>query len=81
MKSENGLHKIGISIDPESRLQTLSTGPVAIELLWSKKIRDAAHVERIWHEVFQDCRVRGEWFDLDENQVTRFINENEGVWK
>jgi len=81
MKSENGLHKIGISNDVDRRLQSLSTGPVAIELLWSKEMPDAAQVESDWHITFQAHRVRGEWFDLDENQVARFINENEGNWK
>ena len=69
MKAENGLYKIGISTNPKARYASLATGPIAIGLLWSKEMITAREVEQELHRHFQAKRIRGEWFELNEQDV------------
>ena len=69
MRSANGLYKIGISFDPIARHRSLATGPVAVALLWAHPIENVERVEKELHRHFQDKRIRGEWFELDTENV------------
>lgn len=69
-RAQNGLYKIGISNNPAKRLASLATGPVAIELAWSRRFENAKSAERDLHIRFSDKRVRGEWFALEPADVT-----------
>lgn len=68
-----GLYKIGQSVDPVNRLKTLckqdtlQPEPNAFEMIeaWWGVDRD----ERELHRNFADQRRRGEWFELDDEQV------------
>jgi hypothetical protein len=63
-----GLVKIGFSKDPYRRLKqlthesTLLPEPLEFRLVdaWRATLKE----EQRLHQVFQSCRVRGEWFDL-----------------
>ena len=74
MRSGNGLHKIGISIDPVVRCKSLQTGPVTVELLWAHPMENAKQVEKEMHQRFQAKRVNGEWFELGDEDV-KYIKE------
>ena len=72
MKSGD-LVKIGISIEPTSRLNQLRTGNPNIELIgtmWGGEI-----VEELLHNKFQAYWVRGEWFQLNE-EIISYIQRN-----
>jgi len=48
----------------------------AIELIASKKFpvrKIAESFEKSLHNVYDDKRLRGEWFELDENDVKNII--------
>lgn len=63
-----GLIKIGVSADPETRLKELGTGsPHQHSLL--KVIPGGFEVERMLHKKFSDKRVRGEWFRLTSEDL------------
>lgn len=63
----NGYYKIGISRNPFDRVRTLQSEEPELSLIghWEADIEK----ERYWHNVFKDCRLRGEWFSLSEDQV------------
>lgn len=63
----NKYHKIGRSIKPEYRERTLQGQEPDIELV--EKWIASAEVERTLHRKYKEKRMRGEWFDLTENDV------------
>ena len=77
MKDEtNGYHKIGISNKPEYRERTLQSEKPTIALLCAKEFPTriiAEAIESALHKAFEDKRLRGEWFALDEKDVLDII--------
>jgi hypothetical protein len=66
-------YKIGIANDVQSRLAQLSTGnPFELKLLASYSFENAEVVERSIHQRFSNKRVRGEWFELGDEDVNEF---------
>ena len=68
----NNHHKIGISNKPEWREKTLQSEKPTIELIASKKFirrKIASSFEKALHETYSSKRIRGEWFQLDANEV------------
>lgn len=67
MHSENGLHKIGASITPESRLKSLQREfPIQIKLVSYFWANDYMDTEADLHEIFKEFHLGNEWFDLPE---------------
>ena len=73
MKDFNtGYHKIGISNTPEYREKTLQSEKPTIEMICNKQFvtRKIAHsFEQALHKSYADKRIRGEWFNLDEQEI------------
>lgn len=62
--------KIGYSKNFTSRLNSLMTGlPLEPESIHCWNIPGAKKEEKRLHEKYKDKRVRGEWFDLSEDDV------------
>ena len=64
-------YKIGMSVDPEIRLQTLQTGnPQPLHLLSTQAVQDMRSAELNLHQQFEDQRVPNlnvrEWFDFGD---------------
>lgn len=79
IQAENGLVKIGIASDVNTRFITLNiASPVKLELLFSIQRDDARQVETTLHNLFKDKRIKGEWFSLDESDLN-FIKQNYGI--
>lgn len=69
---KNNYHKIGISNNPEYREKTLQSEKPTIEMLCSKRFPNrkiANSFEQALHQAYADKRVRGEWFDLGDNEI------------
>lgn len=64
-----GWYKIGRSQKPSVREKTLLATRPTIELIQSWSGRDAD--ETILHEMFADKRGRGEWFNLDRDDIEK----------
>lgn len=70
IRAENGLVKIGITINVEQRFRTLDTScPVEIALIGVLHSDEAIVVEAELHERFEDRRVKGEWFALSSQEI------------
>lgn len=77
-------YKIGVSIDPESRVKQLSTAsPLPVELVASRRYDTAYEVEQALHERYNEYRVIGEWFELPkiaaDNLAYELGNDNSRV--
>ncbi|GAB3552909.1 GIY-YIG nuclease family protein [Spirosoma fluminis] len=71
MRNEQaGLYKIGRSRNPSTRERTLQATEPQITLIkaYPGTSKDEAHL----HEFFAHKRIRGEWFNLDEADLTLF---------
>lgn len=72
----NHYHKIGISNKPSWREKTLQSEKPTVELLASKKFvnrKIASSFEKALHETYAQKRIRGEWFQLDNNEIVEII--------
>lgn len=71
--SKNGYHKIGISKTPKYREKTLQSEKPTIDLVCSKEYpsrKIAEAIESALHKAFEENRIRGEWFELSDADVT-----------
>lgn len=72
MKDSNtGLTKIGKAIDPKYRERTLQSEKPTISLF--AVCED--NVELELHNKFEDKRVRGEWFNLEDHELDKIMNQ------
>lgn len=72
----NNFHKIGISNNPKYREKTLQSDKPTIELLHKKSFpnrRIAEVLEKTLHITYSNKRIRGEWFDLDDDEINEII--------
>ena len=64
-------YKIGCSVDPEYRENTLQSEKPTIELLYICE----NFCETELHREYKDKRVRGEWFDLSSGDLQKIIKK------
>lgn len=72
----NGFHKIGISSHPEYRERTLQSEKPTIEKICAKQYPSrviAQSIEGALHTAFASKRIRGEWFNLTDEDVSQII--------
>lgn len=72
----NGFHKIGISNHPEYREKTLQSEKPSIEKVCAKCFPSrqiALAIESALHSTFASKRIRGEWFNLSDADVSQVI--------
>jgi hypothetical protein len=59
--------KIGLSKDPKYRERTLQSQKPTIDLIF--KAKGTWDDEKFLQDYFNEKRIRGEWFDLDESDM------------
>lgn len=64
-----GCHKIGFTLNPQSRLNQLSNLPVKLKMRKVFFSSDAWMIEKYLHTAFSDVRTNGEWFRLTEDHL------------
>jgi len=72
----NSYYKIGISNKPEYREKTLQSEKPTIELICHKHFpsrKMAESIEKAFHQMYKDKRLRGEWFNLSTDDVQDII--------
>ena len=68
------LYKIGISKNSKQRLKNLRTGnPGDMQILYEYKTNSARRIETVLHNQFSYCHVRGEFFRLSLDDVSKFL--------
>ncbi len=86
---QSGDIKIGVSSGIKRRLAQLQTGsPTLLELMgWINSDSDY-QTEKTLHKKYNDFRVRGEWFSIDQDHVLRelvaahgFIPKNDNAFE
>ena len=68
----NGFYKIGMANDPEYRESTLQSEKPTIVKICQKKFpsrKIARVIESALHKVYENKRIRGEWFSLKERDI------------
>lgn len=77
---DSDYYKIGMTSDCQQRMRSFQTAsPEELTLIHSIKTNDMVALELYFHELFGPCRVRGEWFELDNVEVSEFLNYTEAV--
>ena len=74
---DNGLVKIGYSLDPQRRCASLQTGSSAELRVAHRAEVDpnrAAVLERKLHQEMAHARVRGEWFAIPADQAVLLLD-------
>lgn len=72
-ETDDGIYKIGIANDVESRLAQLQTGsPYELEIMECYEFENAEIAERAIHQAYSKHRIRGEWFRLGFGAVEKF---------
>lgn len=70
IENELGFVKIGIAKDPEARLREIQIGtPFRVWVRDSRRVPDARRIERFLHDRFKKYHIRGEWFDIPEDEL------------
>ena len=67
MRHSNGLTKIGRSVQPKAREKTLQAEDPRLEMILC--VEGQGHREKTLHRIFDELRVRGEWFRLEDRHV------------
>lgn len=63
-------YKIGVSNNVEKRKKQLDNRPFPVEIIAvSPLVEGAYEIERELHEIYSDCRIDGEWFNLTQEEV------------
>ena len=64
------LYKIGKSINPEKRFQSIIGGlPMKAEVIHIAWFEDHSYAEQMFHDTFSKTRQNGEWFVLEDEDV------------
>lgn len=75
IQAENGLTKIGKSVEPDKRIQSLKTAsPLKLEIIRVIETADMHTLEQYYHKKFAEKRVKREWFDLSEEDLVNLTN-------
>lgn len=71
---ENNRSKIGLSDNPQKRLNQLQTGAssnLTLVQTHDCETRQRAQLfEKVMHKAFHDKKVRGEWFEMDIEEAS-----------
>lgn len=67
--------KIGVSKKPEKRILSLQKSiPYKLVLVHAFMSNNAHKDEKLIHQLFKECKLRGEWFLLNRSQVAWFCS-------
>lgn len=75
--TSNNFYKIGISNKPTYREKTLQSEKPTIEMVANKEFPNrkiASSFEKALHTSYDSKRIRGEWFDLNKDEVNDIID-------
>ena len=71
LDTNTNLYKIGKSVQPKVREKTLQSEKPSIELLYVAN----DNIESTLHNIYKQHRVRGEWFNLTKDYITKIVRD------
>ena len=72
-------YKIGISKNPTQRLKKFTQLPFMLKTILCECVPNYQEVEKELHEIFNQKRLQGEWFALEEKDIEfikNYLNKN-----
>ena len=71
---DSNKHKIGLTrYSPTKRLIYMQVGcPYELRLIRAEKVPEVCEVEAMLHGAFSSKHYRGEWFELTEEDISKF---------
>jgi hypothetical protein len=80
---QSGWQKVGLAIDPQTRLDALQTAS-GLDLMLHASVAvpfgEAHAVERQAHQALARCRVRNEWFETTPAAAVAAVHKAAGPW-
>jgi predicted GIY-YIG superfamily endonuclease len=73
--NENNIYKIGITNNITKRGNTFKTGNAFVEMVASLKTPKYKDLEKQLHFRERENRFKGEWFNLDKDQLDKLISD------
>lgn len=70
----NGLYKLGYSSNLKKRYKNYETHLGEVKLIYATKQKNCFELEALFHEIYSDFRVKGEWFDLRAEHIDDIIS-------
>ncbi|MFW6219439.1 MAG: GIY-YIG nuclease family protein [bacterium] len=79
---DNGYYKIGVSKNPQKRIEALQTGNSSKLKLINKFLTEyPTKIETSLHSRYSHTKKNGEWFDLTIEDELKFIDECKKIEK
>jgi hypothetical protein len=72
-------YKIGTSKTPRERLKEFTKLPEPIEDVFIKKVCNYKAIEEELHNMYNEKRIRGEWFRLNSKDISKIISFLESI--
>jgi hypothetical protein len=74
IRGDDGYTKIGLSVDPKERLESLRReyGDRSLQIYAAFKVENMLKTERELHGLYSQKSVGGEWFDLSQGELDGF---------
>ncbi len=74
--------KIGKAAKPKTRMSHLQNGSSSkLQMVHEIPTNDMGWLEEFWHTKFRAQHIRGEWFELSNEDVARFVNVAVWNWR
>ncbi len=74
LRIETGAYKIGRSREPEARARAVVAGvPLRADIIHRIQTDDATWLERRLHDRYAHSRLKGEWFQLTDEEVAEIL--------
>lgn len=70
-----GKVKIGFTSDISKRISNYKTHTPDLKILCVANHKDADVLENLYHIKYNDKRINGEWFDLEQNEINELLND------
>lgn len=67
-------YKIGITRNTKNRFNAFKFMPFKFEVIKTAKVKDYENVEVLLHQMFKDYQIKGEWFNLTDENVNYIID-------
>lgn len=77
-----GRYKIGCTKNPKNRLKQLQTANAAdLQIIHAVEVSNDFKVENVMHRKYAHKNISGEWFVLDEHEVSKFADDCNATYR